>query len=113
MQDDVTGKDDAITAQAIVIAATNRRDHSVPEELSSVAAAEPLALYIAIKFLQSLPEEDELRIEEHAMRAVLLGRYADFVDQALAADPMPPDLKPGKLSPAVRSQLPANAARRA
>jgi hypothetical protein len=105
MQDDVTGKDDAITAQAIVIAATHRPDHSVPGELVRVAAAEPLALYIAIKYLQSLPEEDELRDCEYGMKAVLLGRYAEFVDKALVADPSPPDLEPREQS-AVRIQRP-------
>jgi hypothetical protein len=92
MNDDVTGKDDAITAQAIAIAATHREAYQLPRELLSAARVEPLALYIAVKYLQSLPEDDDLRIDEYAMKAILLGRYADFVERAVASDPSPPNL---------------------
>jgi hypothetical protein len=51
-----------------------------------------LALYIAVKYLQSLPEDDDLRIWEYGMKAILLGRYPDFVNEALSSDPSPPDL---------------------
>ena len=86
MNDDVTGKDEAITARAIAMAATHWDAYKPPEQLLNAAHAAPLALYIAIKYLQSLPEEDELRINECAMKAILLGRYPDFVKEAFASD---------------------------
>ena len=92
MHNDVTGNDEAITAEAIVIAVNNRDNHPLPEKLSNAAKAEPLALYIAIKYLQSLPQDDERRSREYALKAVLLGRYSDFVEEALSSDPSPPDL---------------------
>jgi hypothetical protein len=92
MSDDVTGKDEVITAQAIALAATHWDTYKPPEQLLEAARAEPLALYIAIKYLQSLPEEDDVRVNEHAMKAVLLGRYPYFVKEALASDCSPPDL---------------------
>ena len=88
MSDDVTGKDEAITAQAIVMAATSQAivmaatywdAYKPPEQLLKAAHAAPLALYTAIKYLQSLPREDDLRVNEYAMKAILLGRYPDFV----------------------------------
>ena len=92
MSDDVTGKDEAITAQAIVMAGTHWDAYKPPEQLLKAAHAAPLALYTAIKYLQSLPREDDLRVNEYAMKAILLGRYPDFVKQALASNSSPPDL---------------------
>jgi hypothetical protein len=89
---DVTGKGEAITAQAIVIAAAHRYEEEVPSELLANADPAPLALYIAVKYLQSLPQDDELRIWEHGMKAVLVGRYGHFVEQALSSDRSPPEL---------------------
>ena len=92
MNDDVTGNDEAITAQAMAIAATHRDACQLPAELLNSSQVAPLVLYIAVKYLQSLPEGDELRIGEYAMKAILLGRYADFVKKALTSDPSPPNL---------------------
>jgi hypothetical protein len=92
MNDDVTGKDEAITAQAIVIAAAHRYEEELPNELLGSAELAPLALYVAVKYLQSLPEDDDLRIWECGMKAVLVGRYGDFVEQALSLDHSPPEL---------------------
>jgi hypothetical protein len=58
-----------------------------PANLVNLANANPLALYIAIKYLQSLPKARELRESEPDMRAVLIACYPDFVKEALATDP--------------------------
>ena len=92
MSDDVTGKDEVITAHAIALAATHWDNYRPPEQLLEAAHVEPLALYVAIKYLQSLPAEDDLRVNEHAMKAILLGRFPYFVKEALASDSSPPDL---------------------
>ena len=92
MSDDVTGKDEVITAHAIALAATRWDTYRPPKQLLEAAHVEPLELYVAIKYLQSLPADDDLRVNEHAMKAILLGRFPYFVKEALASDSSPPDL---------------------
>lgn len=93
MSDDVTGDDEAIIARALAIATIHRAPNEVPGRLIQTADPAPLALYIALKFLQSLPRDDELRAEEYGMKAVLCGRYSEFVGVALSSDPSPPDIE--------------------
>ena len=90
MSDDVTGDDEAIIPRALAIATIHR---AVPGRLIQTADPAPLALYIALKFLQFLPRDDELRAEEYGMKAVLCGRYSEFVGVALSSDPSPPDIE--------------------
>jgi hypothetical protein len=92
---DITGKDESIVAQAIAIAAVHLKEVTVPQALLQVAPLAPLALYIAVKYLQSLPEWDGERINEHPMKAILLGRYSEFVEQARKIDPEPADFTAG------------------
>jgi hypothetical protein len=93
LYEDVTGKDEAVIAEAMVMAAAHWDTWPPrPKRPLSAARAAPSALYIAIKYLQSLSEEDERRINEYAMKVILLARYPDFVKEALAADPTPADL---------------------
>jgi hypothetical protein len=92
MDAEITGKDEEVVAMAIAIASSHLHDTGLPQTLLDTAAASPLALYIAIKYLQSLPEWDEERINEHPMKAILLSRYPDFVEQALKTDPQPADM---------------------
>jgi hypothetical protein len=92
---DITGKDESVVAQAIAMAAVHLKEVTLPQTLLQVAPAAPLALYIAVKYLQSLPEWDGERIIEHPMKAILLGRYPDFVEQALNIDPAPADFTLG------------------
>jgi len=82
----------ALLAQAIVMSTAYWNTCPPPANLVNVANANPLALYIAIKFLQSLPKDHELRESEPEMRAVLLACYPNFVREALATDPKPADL---------------------
>ena len=89
---DIPGRDEAIIAQAMVMAAAHWDSYSTPQSMLSVAWAVPLALYIAIKYLQSLPEEKRKRSDEDEMKAILLARFPDFVTEVLAADPTPADL---------------------
>ena len=91
MDGDVTGKDNVILAEALVIAAAHWSNYPLPQELLA-APATPLALYIAIKHLQSLPPEHEERIHEYAIKLILVERYADFVERALEADSAPANL---------------------
>ena len=86
MSDDVTGKDEVITAHAIALAATHWDTYRPPKQLLEAANVGPLALYVVIKYLQSLPADDDLRVNEHAMKAILLGRFPYFVKEALASD---------------------------
>lgn len=92
MDGDITGKDEAVVAEAMVLAAAHWNNVTLPQALLGAAQGSPLALYIAIKYLQSLPDWDEERIKEHPMKAILLGRYPDFVEQALETDPEPADI---------------------
>jgi hypothetical protein len=93
LQNDVTGKDEAVIAEALVLAAANRLACPIPYALRA-APTSPLALYIAVKYLATLSENDETRLHEHAMKAILVGRYPEFVQAALALDPDPPNLIP-------------------
>ena len=90
MPDDQRGK--ALLAQAIEMSTAHWDTYPPPANLLTVANANPLALYIAIKYLQSLPEVHELRENEPEMRAILLACYPDFVKEALVTDPKPADL---------------------
>jgi hypothetical protein len=92
MDGDITGKDEAIVAEAMVIAAAHWTTHTLPKRLADTAPATPMALYIAVKYLQSLPDWDEARAKEYPMTAILVGRYPDFVEHALETDPAPADL---------------------
>lgn len=104
MDGDVTGKDEAILAEALVIAAAHWSTYPLPQELLA-APATPLALYIAIKYLQSLPPEHEHRIHEYAMKLILVERYTDFAERALGTDPAPAELAPQEPAPLFASEL--------
>jgi hypothetical protein len=92
MQADFTDRDKPILAQAMVMAAAYWDAAALPRALVTPANAMPLALYVALKYLQSLSDAEREESNETAMRAILLVGYPAFVKLALRVDPTPADL---------------------
>jgi hypothetical protein len=51
-----------------------------------------LALYLAIKYQQSLPKKERMKSEVEEMKQLLLSHFPDSVKEALATDPKLPNL---------------------
>ena len=92
-EDDLVSRNQQIIAMSISMARAYWETNRPPPNLMADSTqAIPLALYLAIKYQQSLPKKERMKFEEEEMKQILLSHFPDFVKEALATDPKPPIL---------------------